>query len=165
MIIDSRGKLFGKVSIVDLLIIVIIVAGALGVYYKFVKVDSSGIATTTQKVSVAFFMEDVAEYTADSIKEGDFVRDRTSSVNIGRVTKVVKGPDIVFYPNSDGKVIASSKPGYVSVEVTVEGEGEYSATGVRFNNVDYYVNKSQFFLRVGPAELYPKVSSIKKIEG
>ena len=160
MIIDNKGKLFGKVSIVDLLIVVILIAGLLGAYYKFGRHDSTGIIGKTQKVTMTFFQEDIQGYVADDIKVGDIVKDRQNSVVLGKVTDVKIGADIMFYPNSDGKVTQSSKPGYVSIQITVEGQGDLSNTGATFSNVDYYVNK-QFELRVGISNLYPRISSIK----
>lgn len=35
MIIDSKGKLFGKVSIIDILVLVVLVAGIAGVWANF----------------------------------------------------------------------------------------------------------------------------------
>lgn len=163
MIIDNRGKLFGKVSIVDLLIIVIIVAGLLGAYYKFGRTDSLNIIAKTEKVSISFYMEDLPGFVAESIKVGDVVKDRMSSVLIGKVTSVEIGPDTIYLPNAEGKVVVSSKPGYVSIKVTAEGQGVYSNEGVSFSNVDYYVNKI-FDLRVGKTNIAPRITSIDKVE-
>ncbi|HAA43417.1 MAG TPA: hypothetical protein DCE02_05365, partial [Ruminiclostridium sp.] len=40
MIIDSKGKLFGKISIIDILILAVIIAGTAGVWHMFFR--SSG---------------------------------------------------------------------------------------------------------------------------
>ena len=40
MIIDSKGKLFGKVSIIDILILVVLIIGAAGAF-KFLKTRSA----------------------------------------------------------------------------------------------------------------------------
>ena len=69
----------------------------------------------------------------------------------------------MYYPNSDGKAVSSSKPGYVSIKITVEGQGIYSATGATFGGVEYYVNKS-LELRTGISDLYPRISDIIKVK-
>jgi len=38
MIIDSKGKLFGKISIIDILILVVLIAGIAGVWVKFFQI-------------------------------------------------------------------------------------------------------------------------------
>ena len=39
MLIDQKGKLFGKISIIDILVIVILVAGCFGAYLTYKKDD------------------------------------------------------------------------------------------------------------------------------
>ena len=45
MIINKEGKLFGKISVVDILVVVLLVVAAFGVYTKFFK--------TNERVAVA----------------------------------------------------------------------------------------------------------------
>ena len=162
MIIDKKGKLFGKISIVDILIIFIIIAAALGVYYKFGKTGASPILTKTDPVEITMFMESVPEYVVKSIEVGDVVKDRQQNILLGKVTSVKVGPDITYYPDKDGIVRVSSKQGYVSVTITVEGQGLYSDTGVTINGLEYYVYKA-FETRVGPANFYFRITDIKKV--
>ncbi len=162
MIIDQKGKLFGKISIVDILIVVIIIAAVAGVYYKFGKTAASNILTKTDTVQIGFFMEDAPDYAVNSVKLGDTVKDRSQNVLLGKVISATPGPSIVFYPDSTGVVRSSSKPGYASIAIMVEGQGAYSDTGVTINGIEYYINK-QFETRVGPANFYMRVSDIKKV--
>jgi hypothetical protein len=162
MIIDQKGKLFGKISIVDILIIVIIIAAASGVYYKFHQSGATGIMTKTDKVEVSFFMEDAPDYAVNAVKEGDLVKDRQQNVVIGKVTSVTPGPDIVFYADSEGIVHSTSKPGYASIAITVEAQATYSDTGFTINGSEYYINK-QFETRVGLSNFYMRISDIKKL--
>jgi hypothetical protein len=163
MIMDNKGKLFGRISIVDILIVVIIIAGIVGAYYKFGKSSMGTTFTKTEKIQMTFYMEDTSDFVAKSVNVGDIVKDRVQGTVLGKVTDVKIGPDIVFYPDADGKAVKSSKPGYASITITVEGQGVYSNTEATFGGSDYYVNKS-FELRVGIANLFPRISAIKEVK-
>ena len=76
MILDKKGKLFGKISIVDVLVVVIIIAIAFGLYYKFDKSGTVTPFTETQTIRMSLYLESVNTYMIDSIKVGDPVRDR-----------------------------------------------------------------------------------------
>lgn len=163
MIIDNNGKLFGKISIVDILIVAVLLAAIGGVYYKFGRSKTVTPFSKPDTIEVTFYIEDTPAFVANTIKEGDLVKDKVSNITIGKVTDVKIGPDIFFYPNSEGQAIASSKPGYASVQFTAEGQGVYSDTGAYFSGNEYFVNK-QFELRVGKANIYPRISSIEKVK-
>lgn len=163
MIIDNNGKLFGKISIVDILIVAVLLAAIGGVYYKFGRSKTVSPFSKPDTIEVSFYVEDIPAFVANSIKEGDLAKDRVNNITIGKITSAVVGPDIFFYPNSEGQAIASSKPGYASIQFTVRGQGVYSDTGSSISGMEYYVNK-QFELRVGAVNTYPRVMSIKKVK-
>lgn len=164
MIFDNKGRLFGKISIVDILIVVIIVAAAAGVYYKFGRSKTNTLFTKTDKVQISFYVESISEYAIKCIKVGDPIVDRLQNTPLGKITAIQVGPDITFNPDSSGHVVSSSKPGYVSVTITAEGQSIYSSSGITVNGVDYYVYK-QFELRTGISDLWVRVSGIKKAKG
>lgn len=161
MILDKKGKLFGKISIVDIIIVIIVIAAVAGLYYKFGKSGTVTLLTKTDKIQMSFYHEDVPNYIVEKIKVGDIAKDRVQNVVFGKVTDVKVGPDIYFNPSASGETVASSKPGYSSITVTVEGQGIYNPTGPTFGGVEYYIGK-QVELRVGIADFYPRVSDIKK---
>lgn len=161
MKVFEKGKILGKINVFDILIVLVIILAATGVYYKFSK-SNNLIFNKTDNMQVAFFAEDVADFAAKSVKEGDIVKDRTSGVVIGTVKKVEIGSDIYYAADAEGNMVKSSKEGYSSVKVTVTGKGVYSGKGVTFGNADFYINRSidVFF---GDAVLLVKMCSIDAI--
>jgi hypothetical protein len=162
MLFDKKGKLFGKVSIVDILIVVIIIAVVGGLYYKFGNSGTVTAFTKTEKVQVSFYSESIPKYIVDSIKVGDVAKDRVQTIVIGKVIDVKVGPDLQCEPNSEGKVVLSSRPDYCSVTVIVEGQGIFASSGVTFGGVEYFVNKPATEMRFGNSFFYAKISDIKK---
>ena len=163
MILDKKGKLFGKISIVDVIIVVIIIAAIAGLYYKFGKSGTATPFTKPDTIQMTFYHEDVANYVVNAIKVGDVVKDRVQSAYFGKVTDIKIGPDIFFNPNASGQTIASSRPGYSSITITVVGQGSYTETGSTFGGVEYYVGK-QIDMRAGVTFFYAKVYDIKKVK-
>ena len=162
MLFDKKGRLFGKISIVDILIVVIIIAVIGGVYYKFGRSGTVTALTKTDTVQVSFYSETIPKYIVNNIKKGDIAKDRVQSIVIGKVVDVIVGPDLEYEPNSEGKVTLSSRPDYCSVTVVVEGQGIYAASGVTFGGVEYFVNKPATEMRFGNSFFYAKISDIKK---
>jgi hypothetical protein len=159
MLIDSKGKLFGKLSVIDILIILIILAGLAGAYYKFGK--SGAVFTKTEDIKISFFAEDIPEYAAKNIKQGDIVKDKVSGSVIGKVTSVEVGPDIFYMQNDQGKMVKSSKEGYNSVKINLTGKGTFSSNAVTFGTADMYVAKNSE-IYFGNTTFFAKVFSISR---
>lgn len=164
MILDKKGKLFGKISIVDVLVIVIIIAIACGLYYKFGRSGTVTPFTDTQKIQMSLYMESVNTYMIESIKVGDVVRDRVQNVVLGKVTDIQIGDDITYFINDKGMAVKGSREGYNSVTVVFEGEGIYKDTGVFFSGIEYYINKNGTEWRIGNTFCYAKISDIELVK-
>lgn len=163
MIVDDKGRLFRKINLIDLLIILIVIAAVVFFWGKFGKAK---IITSFDKqvpVAITFVVESMPEYSVDAIKVGDVTVDKISTKAIGKVAKVEKGPDISYAPDQDGNYVQSSKPGYCSAEITVEGSGVFNEYGVvNMGNTEYYINRSDAGLYVGDVMIYSKIKSIEK---
>ena len=161
MIIDDKGRLFKKINLIDLLIILIILAAGVFLFNKFGKAKIVNPLAKQEPVEITFIVESLPEYAADSIEEGDPVTDRVTSSYLGKVTKLEKNPDITFGVDSEGKVVRSSKEGYCSLELTVEGTGVFSGKVVNIGNTNYYVYR-ETTLYVGDTMLFTRIKDIEK---
>lgn len=159
MFIDNKGRLFGKVSIVDILIVLVVVIAAAGIGYKF----KSSPLLKQDKLEVVLFIEEAPEYTAPAIKVGDTIREVAKGGTLGTVTDIVVGDSIAYAANDQGQYVKSSKEGYKSIKITASALGTFSSNGVKFNNADYYIG-SNYEFRVGNVALYGRIMSISKKE-
>lgn len=165
MLMDGKGKLFGKISIIDLLVVFLVIAGLAAAYYKFGGNEKAALLTAkTDKVETVFYLEDTPLWSVQNIKEGDIVKDRISGANMGKVRKVEIGEDIFYAPNDQGKMVKSAKEGYCSVKIYVVGDGTWTDTGVTFGSTEFQINKYLEF-RFGKTALYLRIQDIKKVEG
>jgi hypothetical protein len=162
MLIDEKGRLFGKINIVDFIVIAVIVLGIAGVAYKFIS-SSTSLFKKTENIEIVFYNEDLPAYVADAINVGDQVKDSVKNTVFGKVVAKETDKSVVFAPDAKGELIQTTRPGYVSMKLYVQGEGIFTDTGVIFNNADYYVGRS-LELRAGNGVIWTRVSDIKKVK-
>lgn len=165
MIIDSKGKLFGKISIIDVLVVLVILAGVAGIGYKFSKSSTLSPFAKGDTIEVQFYQREDDDFAVKAIKEGDMVTDNATGAYFGKVTKAVAGAPASYGTDDKGVWVKSQKPDYGSVTFTVEGQGVFedgvSRQGVSFGSTPYFVNNS-VQLKVGNAIIWADITSIKK---
>jgi hypothetical protein len=163
MILDSRGKLFGKVSIIDLLVIIVVVGLAAGVFYKFSKSDTASVFNKPDTIESVIFIEEAPEYTAAALKTGDLVKEVVQNSVFGAVTSVKVNDSISYAVNDQGVWVQSPKPGYISLEINLKGEGIYGSNGITFGSSAFFVGKF-YEIKVGNAAFYGRIKSVRKTE-
>jgi len=165
MLFNSKGRLFWKISITDLIVFLIVLLAVAGLGYKYAKSKTVTPFTATDNIEIQFYCDEVPEFVAKSISEGDIVRDPTRNAEFGKVSKVERESSRSIVMTDDGEYKASPKPEHNSLLLTVEGKGLYGNSGVTFNNVDYYVGNIILFMRAGNTAVdNARIYSIKKVE-
>ncbi len=161
MFIDEKGKLFGKINVIDLVIIVVIVAvvGILG--YRFLGPASNvmGGDNGGQTATVKFYIEEASDFVADKVKVGDKCSDESRNINLGTVTNVEIGDAVSIGTNAEGQLVKTSKPDHKSMIITAEVPATEFEHGAVIGGVKYYVGHS-FTLLAGKAKLWLRVYDI-----
>ena len=88
MIINKDGKLFGKISIIDIAVVLIVVVLIAGIYVRFSGKAATNVVTDSQKVECTFLVKNVRMYTVEALQKSEKVYDKTSKEFIGDVTNV-----------------------------------------------------------------------------
>lgn len=166
MFIDNKGKLFGKINIIDFLVILIVVAAIAGLAPKFIKSGTSNpIFSKADTIVIGIYVEEASEFAINDIKKGDLLKDPVRNSTIGKVVDIKTAPSVYFAANDKGEYVKTTKQGYLSATITVEGTGIYSDRttqgGVTIDNVDQYIGRLQEF-RVGNSAVYGRISSLQK---
>ncbi|MDU1023510.1 MAG: DUF4330 family protein [Peptoniphilus harei] len=119
-IIDKKGRLFGLINIVDLLIIILLLAlVAVGVK-RFGNKAAVGEATTKKGVITAE-IKDVRDVTAKNVKVGDPIYDYDKGTLIGKILTAEVEPykDKTEY---QGKFFNSEVPDKYRVIMTIDAD-------------------------------------------
>ena len=148
MIIDNKGKLFGKISIVDICILLVIIIGIGGAVFALSMRTSSKLADNSKlalnstspvkNAKVTLVLKGVRDITKDSLKEGDGVYATTDDNEyIGEIKHIDSKTSTQNMVAQDGKVHVVEMPGRmdVTIEVDVKGKttdsGFYTESGVQ----------------------------------
>jgi len=159
----SKGKLFKKISAIDIIILLVIIAAVAGAGYKFAKSRTTSFFTDkTEKIEIEFYNEEVPDFVAKSIKIGDPCFESVQNASFGHVTAIKIDKPVSWVETEDGRFVAASKPGCSSIKVTMEANGLMGNNGVTIDKSVYYVGQT-ITLYVGNSALfYGRISDIRK---
>lgn len=127
MIIDEKGKLFGKLSVVDILIALIIIAA---VFVVGVKIFGSGGAIRGSTVACEYTMsvKNIRAESVDAITRstGLDLYD-TKGYNVGTIKEITEVKPYEMYVNkSDGTIVKAAVPERFEIKFKVQSEAAKS---------------------------------------
>jgi len=139
MIIDKKGKLFGKISIVDICVVLVIIVGVVGTYFA-VSVLNSGKLDNNSKVAlnsdapaqtatVSLTLHEVRSITKDALIVGDEIFTTGSNAKIGVIKEIISEPSTRSVAASDGTVYTAEIPEKFDVTILVDVTGKDTVTG------------------------------------
>lgn len=150
-IIDRNGRLFGKISVIDLLVIGVVAVMAAALYFK----DSqphTGTSVVEQDITFQLRARGVRSYVADAILVGDSLYDVDYSSGgraIGRITEiqVERTPGTTLASFSDGTASLVELEDSRDLLITVEGSGLSDGRSWSINRVyDLGINSSRTYM-------------------
>ena len=150
--IDKKGKLFGKINIIDLLFLIILVVAVVGGISRFK--DSAISVESTSKGRMTFLVDEVRMPTAENISEGQELYSYDKGTYMGKIVgKTVKPyEDAVEY---EGQWVNAPVPDkyvvYVDVDVDIkESDKSYVVGGeeIRVGNEYRVKTKTSAFMGI-----------------
>lgn len=119
-IIDKKGRLFGLINIVDLLVIILLLALVMVGVKRFGNKAAVGEATTKKGVITAE-VKDVRDVTANNIKVGDPIYDYDKGTYLGKIVTAEVEPykDKTEY---QGKFYNAEVPDKFRVTITIDAD-------------------------------------------
>jgi len=165
MIIDNNGRLFGKVSIIDVLIIVLVFAAGffLAVRYFSSGDNPIGAGSTLEELEIKFYSEEVNNFVVDAINEGDAAKEFAQYANFGTVVNVEKADSITWVGDFDGIINPSSKDGYYSsIIVTTRARGKINDIGFELDGTNYFVGKT-VIMQFGKAGFQGRIAGVERV--
>ena len=162
--IDKNGKLFGKINIIDLIVILLVVAMVAFFGISKISKKDTGEVTEESKITMEFATDEVYDYVVEHVKEGDALYDADFNKKIGTVKSFEAGPSRAYTTTSDGKLVMNEKEGFSSLTIVCDVEGGVlEDNGVDVDGTKYGVGHT-LTIRAGLAKIYLKVSDIKVTE-
>ncbi|RJQ29377.1 MAG: DUF4330 domain-containing protein [Peptococcaceae bacterium] len=159
-LIDDRGRIFGLINIIDLLVILVVLGVIWGLLTRTAVLERFNRSYEEKPVEILFLVENVRQYTVDVIQPGEVVREFRSDETVGTIKTVEVRDYKEKAPDAAGNWHMSPVPGKKELYITVEGRvkeyngvfkvgqsdlkvgGKITLKGKRFN-VETFVLKIQ----------------------
>lgn len=145
-LIDSKGRLFGKINIVDLLIVLLIISIAGGIYLVFFG-GSDKQVVETRKVVYDFEITNVNMEFIDAITPGDPIRDSTRGNELGTVvSKTSRNATMLNEDLINGRYVIADVPDAYDVVITIEAKANITPANIIVGGAEVKVGK-KFFIK------------------
>ena len=147
-ILDRDGRLFGKISIIDVIVILVVAVLAAAIYVKS-QMPQTGSSVTTTSVIYQMRLVNQPAYMLDAIQVGDqmFDKERSTGGSLGTITDIEVSDGTQRGELDDGTVAMLPAEGYYNILLTIEGQALVGDDGsVALNRIyDLGVNSSRYF--------------------
>lgn len=136
MIIDEKGRLFSKISIVDIAVVIFVICAVLFVGLKFFAPSGNLDGVETVNCEYTFRVENIRQASVDALKksEGKYVYD-SEGVYIGTLKEITA---IASYTTSvtktDGTMEIAEMPDKFEIDALVEVEGKKTTDSIMVSN-------------------------------
>jgi len=129
MLINKEGKLFGKISIIDILVVLAILVGALGIYSRFF-VSNQKVETSSSHIEYTMKIKEVRIGTVDALKNyGGVITDSTTKESLGEIVDVSYEDAVKSVETANGQLKTSPVPERYDVTLTVRVDGKINSSG------------------------------------
>ena len=103
-LIDREGRLFGKISIIDVLVLAVVIVMAVALYVKTNHREITSTTTSDTPFTYQILVSGVRGYVADAIREKDMLYDvdNSSGGALGEITdiQVMEGAKLAEYEHN-----------------------------------------------------------------
>ena len=133
--IDEKGRLFGKINIIDLLVIIVIIAAVCFAVFRYViPGQDSG---KTEHRELVLYCHDTPRFTAEQIEKGARVWDSSYDVILGTVRSVEISPLMETVADTSGNTHLVENDWLVSVTLVLDADGVMEEFGIRIGGSLY----------------------------
>lgn len=141
-VIDSKGRIFGKINIVDIAVLAIIVLVVFGGIYKLGQL-SNVMEDHTNEIYVTIELEGEGTGLVEAIQEGDILMDSVRGTVFGEVISkksVVPHQELVI--GKDGKVELKNIPGEFDVVLELKSPAMVTEDGILIGRKPTYIGST-----------------------
>ena len=157
----KNGKLFGKISIVDIAVVLLIVVLAVGVYLRLSGSVGNFVSGETYECVVK--VKGVRDFTVEALKKGGEVYDKTTKEYIGTIQSVTTEPATEPLLMADGShamaPVEDRYQAYVTIAFTGKesGDGYYTASNQQISTGGTLILRAKWAECEGTfVDVYPK---------
>lgn len=175
MIIDDKGRLFGKVSIIDIAVLVIIVLSVAGGAYVYNKIVQKQIAPSDKSVvrhedlladlEVELVLQNVRNVTYNAIRPGDDIYSVETGKYFGEVLRAESKPHQEVISSLNGTSKLADLPGKLDVTIYAKLTGQKTGNGYFTGENIHLAYGEAFPIKTTSIQATPTIENITIIPG
>lgn len=128
MFINKEGKLFGKVSIIDIFALILVIVMALGIYMKFFRtVETTAVENCI--IEYEYKVSGIRMYSVTALQQSEKIYDAKTKEYMGEIVNVEYEPSIQKAELADGRVVMTEAPDRYDTFVTIRVNGGVNSAG------------------------------------
>jgi len=124
-LVDEKGRLFGKISLIDFIVIVMVLVLAAAIYVRFFGRTETARATDETFV-YQVQVTNLREASVDNLRVGDKLFSAESGTEIGTITDVAASDAMLDVTRTDGTFAYTKSTNRKDVVLTLEASGVIS---------------------------------------
>lgn len=163
MIIDKNAKVFGKINIIDLCLVIAIIGAAFFIVSQFRGGAPVVIAQPEQREFImSFYVEEVENFRVEGINIGDNLFDDGRNIFLGEVTHLDIDEAVIWNADRYGNTVRSNKEGFSSLEITTQLRATPFEHGILIAGNRYGIGHS-LTVRAGRSFIFMRISGLEEV--
>jgi hypothetical protein len=147
-VVDKKGRLFGKINLLDLAVLLVVLAVVARFGMQYVEKRNAPANAGGETIEVTIKLPNVQQPTVGALPVGTVLRDSQAATRpvLGTIVKAETKPAIVRQVGPDGKLWETESKDVYDLYITLSGTGKVSQTGVMFGDaggVDVKIGRGQ----------------------
>jgi hypothetical protein len=124
-IIDEHGRVFGKISIIDFFVVLIVLLLAAGLYVKYNVLEMTSASSETGTITYSVTIFGVRDYTVKALKTSDAMYDKNNSGGyaVGTIADIKVSDAKKASEKLDGTVVLGNYSDHYDVTLTLTAGG------------------------------------------
>lgn len=122
---DKNGKIAGKVSVIDILVIVLIIAVIAGIAARYGSKITSSVKSS-EEFEYVLRVENVRQFTVNALEKKGKITDKKSEKDLGEIVDVQVEKSTQQSITADGRVTMPEIPDRYTCYVTIRSTGRES---------------------------------------
>lgn len=142
-VLDDKGRIFGRISIIDLLVILVLISVAVWFGYSmFGRNLRRNVAERQQDTEIVVVVSAIRPSTAEAVAKGGKIFEFKTGACIGEIVGVKTEPTSVWLVQGDGRWVQVESKDRVDAFVTIQGTARIGEDVITMNGVEIRVGGS-----------------------
>lgn len=163
MLTDKKGKIFGKLNVIDFIALIVVLLLIAGIGYKYVGNGVKSVTDNPDLLQYTVSITDVRNYSVDALQINDKMYDSKTDTYMGKIIAKEVKPYKDYITKTDGNVVLAEKPQRFEILLTLEVPGVENAYGFLASGKRDINRQSTLQLESYIISLISKVVDVKKI--